>query len=527
MITNVDRGYFEYTITTLEEGLNTIRVKVADMWGKTASSGIVGVIYAPEKLAVEVLSPRDGEMTNSKISVVSGTITHGRAVTQALLYLNGVGTQITLTKEADSYTYPFSKEITLREGENTFAVEGTDDIGNSGSSGMMSVILDTTPPQVEITTPANNYLTNTTTVSVTGTVNDPAVSEVTVEVNGTGQTIAVVEGSFGGEVVLIEGTNTIRALALDPLGNEGSSQPVVVTYNSAAPTVSITSPTGGTRTNSDTITVNYTITGDATSAQFILNGVSEGILPETGSTTVSLAEGDNTIELQVSNQTITASSGVVTVVSDTTAPSISADVSEPWEEVDITVYSDEQLSSPPTVTVTGTDTTEVDMALTGVREWTGTYEIAADGNYLVEVQGTDKAGNLGSCTLSFSRNKETVSAFAGDTITVESNRLTVEIEIAEEVNDQSISTVFRYEDPRLGRVTEPAIFVRVKMGVPLRWAMRSMTVKAIYDLTKLPADISESSLVLYLWTPSRGGYVPVQGAIVDTVTHSITGTVTY
>jgi len=54
-----------------------------------------------------------------------------------------------------------------------------------------------------------------------------------------------------------------------------------------------------------------------------------------------------------------------------------------------------------------------------------------------------------------------------------------------------------------------------------------MTVKAIYDPTKLPADMLESSLLLYLWTPSKGGYRPIEGAIVDAVTHSITGTVTY
>jgi len=528
MIANVSDGYFEYTITTLEEGLNMIRAEVTDTRGDTASSGTVGVIYLPEILVVEVLSPADGSMTNTEISVVSGTITHGRAVTQALLYLNGVGTPLTLTKEADSYTYSFNETITLREGENTFAVEGTDETGDRGSSGTMSVVLDTTAPRVGITTPANNYLTNTTTVLVTGTVDDPAVAEVTVEVNGTTQTIAVVEGSFSGQVSLIEGTNTIEALALDPLGNQGSSPSVVVTYNSAAPTVSITSPTGGTRTNSDTITVNYTIAGDATSAQFILNGNAAQIAAESGSRTVSLVEGENTIEVRASNVTITASSGIVTVISDTTAPSMSVDVSEPWKEVVVTVYADEELSSPPTVTVTtGTDTTNVDMALAGVREWSGTYEIPEDGDYTVEAVGTDEAGNTSSIILSFSREKETVSAFPNTTITVQSSRLTVEITVDEQVKDQSISTVVRYEDPRLGRVSKPAIFVRVKMGVPLRWAMTTMTVKAIYDPTKLPADMPESSLVLYLWTPSKGGYVPVQGAIVDTVTHSITGTVTY
>ncbi len=524
---SVHSGYFEHDLTLETEGLNTIRAEATDARGNTDSSGTVGVIYVPEKLIVEVLNPPDGYTANTEVVTVEGRIIHGAPVESAILYLNGEGTQIDLTKEADSYTYSFSETITLREGENTFAVEGTDELGNSGSSGTMFGILDTTPPQVEITTPATSYLTNTGTLSVTGTVDDPAVTEVRVDVGGSQQTLTVTQSSFSGQVGLSEGPNTITASVIDPVGNERASQTIDVTYNPAAPVATIISPVGGTKTNSDTVTVNYTISDDATSAQFILNGNPEQVASESGSTTVSLVEGANTIELRASNETITASSGVVTVVSDTTAPSMSVDVSSPWKEVVVTVYADEALSSAPTITVTGTNTTNVDMALTGIRQWSGTYEIPEDGTYIVEATAADEAGNGSSCVSSFSRKKETVSAAAGDTITVESNRLTVNIEIDEEVNDQSISTVLRYEDPRLGRVTEPAILVRVKTGVPLRWAMTRMTVKAIYDPTKLPEGMPESSLLLYLWTPSKGGYVPVQGATVDPGQNTISGTVTY
>jgi len=206
---------------------------------------------------------------------------------------------------------------------------------------------------------------------------------------------------------------------------------------------------------------------------------------------------------------------------------MSVDISEPWQEVKITAYSDEELSSPPTVKVIGVDTTEVDMAPSGVRQWSGTYEIPADGNYLVEVQGTDKAGNAGSCTSSFTR--QSVSAAPGATITIVSEHLTVDIEVGQEVRDQSVSMVHHYEAPKLGVVAEPRIFVSVRTGTALQWAMTSMTIRATYDPAKLqlPEGMNETAIRLYLWTPSKGGYVPVQGAIVDTVTHSITGTVTY
>jgi len=357
------------------------------------------------------------------------------------------------------------------------------------------------------------------------------VSEIALDVNDTEQAIVVTEGSFSTEVSLSEGTNTIEASAVDPLGNEGSSGPVVVTYNEASPAVSITSPSGGTKTSSNFVVVDYTVARGANSAEisaeFILNGVSEGITPESGSRSVSLVEGPNTIELRASNGTITASSGVVTVVSDTIAPRMSSDVSEPWKTVLITVYSDEALSSSPTVEVIGDSTTEIEMALTEVRKWTGSYEIPEDGSYFVNVSSTDEAGNIGSCTSSFSRRKESVSAAPGGTITVVSERLEVDIVVGEEVIDQSVSTVHHYEDPETGRATEPAIFVSVKAGVPLRWAMTSMTIKAFYDPAELLEGMDETSLGLYLWTPSKGGYQPIEGATVDTTEHFITGMVTY
>ena len=433
---------------------------------------------------MEVENPSDGDITNSEACDVYGTVTHGAAVTTTTLYANRVGKEIVLileSPEGGRYTYSFNETITLREGENTFAVEGIGEFGNSGSSGTISVTLDTIPPQ--ITTPATGYLTNQDRVLVEGTVDDPAVSAIALNVNGTEQTITVTGGFFSGEINLIEGTNTIEASVVDPLGNEGSSETVVVTHNRAAPAVGITSPSGGTKTNLTSVVVDYTIAAAAASAEFILNGDSEGITAKSGSRTASLVEDPNTIEVRASDGTITASSGVVGIVSDTTAPSMSVDVSEPWKTVLIAVYSDEALSSPPpTVEVVGGSSTGVEVALTGVREWwTGSYEIPEDGSYIVEASGTDGAGNTGSCTSSFSRQKESVSAAAGDTITVVSKRLTVDIVVGEEVKDQSVSTVLHYQDPRLGRTTEIAIFVRVKMGIALRWAIRRITIKAFYD----------------------------------------------
>jgi len=282
--------------------------------------------------------------------------------------------------------------------------------------------------------------------------------------------------------------------ATNSAGTTASSGEIRVRYVPPPLEVIITNPPamafageGGTFVIVASVEVTGTVSDrTVTEATLILDGTDRTIIPvDNGYFEHELAlekEGLNTIRVEAADaQSNTASSGVVGIVSDATAPSMSVDVSEPWKTVLITIYSDEALSSPPTVEVVGGSSAGVEVALTGVREWTGSYEIPEDGSYIVEASGTDEAGNTGSCTSSFSRQKESVSAAAGDTITVVSKRLTVDIVVGEEVKDQSVSTVLHYQDPRLGRTTEIAIFVRVKMGIALRWAIRRITIKAFYD----------------------------------------------
>ena len=527
-VISVVAGSFNNTITLEQEGLSSIEVRATDASGNTGSSGTIGVDYDPGKPDVKVKHPTSGYVTKLDACAVDGTVTHGAAITDATLYVNGVAGALSLTLESaegGQYLYTFNTTITLVEGENSLAVETTDEFGKSGSSGTIPVTLDTTAPLVAITAPVTGYLTNQEMVLVTGTVDDPAVSQIVLNVNGTEKTIAVAAGSFSKEVSLVEGENTLEATASDSLGNEGSSGAVVVTYDSAAPAVSITSPATGTKTNSASMVVTYTIAPEATSAEFILNGVSEAITPESGSRSVSLVEGDNTLEVRASDGVNVGSSGVVRVILDGTAPSVTVELSEPAETILITVHSNEALASPPTVEVTNGATTEVEMTLTGVREWTGSYSIPEDGSYVVEVSGTDEAGNGGSYSTSFSR--ESVSAGAGETINVETDQLRLDIEVGEAVSDQSFATAVYTKDPRSGVEPKAAIFVKVDMGIALQRAIVEMTIKAFYDPAKLPEGADESTLKLYLWTPSKGGWSLVEGATVDTTEHSITGVVTY
>ncbi|MDP3722364.1 MAG: Ig-like domain-containing protein [Candidatus Omnitrophota bacterium] len=78
------------------------------------------------------------------------------------------------------------------------------------------------------------------TIAVSGTVDD---RQATVSVNGVAATVRE-DGTWSANITLTEGQNTIRVSAKDQAGNSGEDS-ITVTLDTAAPVVTITSPTSG------------------------------------------------------------------------------------------------------------------------------------------------------------------------------------------------------------------------------------------------------------------------------------------
>ena len=85
------------------------------------------------------------------------------------------------------------------------------------------------PLSVEITSPEDGAELTESTVTVSGTVSDPAAA---VTVNSASVTVAA-DGSFSTEVTLVEGENIITAAAV--LGGQNASDSVTVTYTPPPP----------------------------------------------------------------------------------------------------------------------------------------------------------------------------------------------------------------------------------------------------------------------------------------------------
>jgi pimeloyl-ACP methyl ester carboxylesterase len=131
----------------------------------------------------------------------------------------------------------FSAQIPLAEGPNIITVTAT---ATSGAVGTASetVTLDTTPPHVTITSPSNQFITTSPTISVSGNVNDIVVGtvnseQVTVTVNGLAAQVAN-RTFLATNVPLSMGSNTITAVATDRAGNSVNTQ-ITVTLQAPSP----------------------------------------------------------------------------------------------------------------------------------------------------------------------------------------------------------------------------------------------------------------------------------------------------
>ena len=109
-----------------------------------------------------------------------------------------------------------------------------------------------------ITTPEAGYITNEETVTIEG----KASPTTTIQLNNNGEEVGTAEigddGTFSFDANLTEGDNEFVATTLFNGDAAGSSEPVTVTLDTVAPTLTITNPVDGDVTNRETVTVEGT-----------------------------------------------------------------------------------------------------------------------------------------------------------------------------------------------------------------------------------------------------------------------------
>ena len=116
--------------------------------------------------------------------------------------------------------------------------------GNAATAKTVTFKIDTVPPTLSVTSPADKRVTNKTAITVTGKTNDTTSSPVTVTIklnSGSAERVEVgANGSFSKDLTLAVGNNTITVVAKDSAGKSTTVTRTIVVDQTAPVIKSVT-----------------------------------------------------------------------------------------------------------------------------------------------------------------------------------------------------------------------------------------------------------------------------------------------
>ena len=215
--------------------------------GGTASSAfsVTPKATAPT-LVISALA--DGSYTNNATLNISGSV----SATAGIPSVTVNGQSITVMPNGT-----FSTAIALVVGANTITVVATDTTGNLKSD-VRIINFDPVGPILVISMPADNSVSITSFITVTGSVNETSTVAVTNN-SGSPQSATMNGNLFSANVNLVSGVNTITIVATDLAGNTSSAKRTV-NYDTSKFTLAVTNPSQDMTTNRSTLVLMGTVT---------------------------------------------------------------------------------------------------------------------------------------------------------------------------------------------------------------------------------------------------------------------------
>jgi chitodextrinase len=399
-----------WTTTTATNGSHTLTAVARDAAGNATTSSGVAVTVDNSGPTVTLTAPASGATVSATVTV-SATASDSSGVVGVQFQLDGA----TLGTEDTTNPYSVSwNTTTATNGAHTLTAVARDAAGNTSTSSGVSVTVDnsgpppvdTIPPSVSLTAPANNAtVAGAVTVSATASDN-VAVVGVQFRLDGASlgseDTTAPYSVSWT-TTTASNGAHILTAVARDAAGNTATSSGVSVTVDNSVPTVTLTAPSGG-ATVSGTIPVSATASDNVgvVGVQFQVDGTNVGA-EDTGSpygvswSTTTVANGAHiltAVARDAAGNTTTSSGVAVTV--DNGAPTVTLTAPTGGATVSGTV----------TVSATASDTGGVvgvqfrlDGATLGAEDTNSPYSVswatttATNGAHTLTAVARDAAGN--------------------------------------------------------------------------------------------------------------------------------------
>lgn len=156
-----------YHATNLSDGSNSVSLQVTDNDGNVSDVATVSFVISTQAPTLNVTSPTENLLTNSKQVTVSGTAAAGSdAVTLSEVTINGEPADI-------GGGGAFSEEITLNEGENTITIVAKDSLGKT-TTVTRHVTVDTQAPVISDVEAEATTVNANGQIHITFKVTDPA-----------------------------------------------------------------------------------------------------------------------------------------------------------------------------------------------------------------------------------------------------------------------------------------------------------------------------------------------------------------
>ena len=198
------------------------------------------------KPVITILSPSSGAYVSNNKQPIVFTVTDevggsGIDTTSISVEIDSVKiTDISTSAITNGYSVTATPSNPLSDGIHTVTINVSDNDGNSALEQSVSFTVDTIPPVLNITSPADNLITNAAALNVTGSTNDTTSSPVTISIklNNIDQGSVTVDtgGNFAKQITLAEGVNTIIITAED-LAGKISTVTRTVTLDTSVPEI--------------------------------------------------------------------------------------------------------------------------------------------------------------------------------------------------------------------------------------------------------------------------------------------------
>lgn len=233
---NQNGHYYPVSVTATDKAGNSTTVDNTDT---TLGSKLQLVVKEKTPPVITITAPTAAALIVNNKPAITWTVTDD----DSGVNLNSIGitidsgskitSGITKTAISNGFKCTYTPTAALADGSHTIKVDASDNDGNAATQKSVTFKVDTVPPTLSITSPANGFITKSSSVTVTGKTNDVTSSPVTVTVNGAKVTIAD-DGTFTTSVSLKEGSNTITVIATDSAGQK-TTVTRTVTMDTIAP----------------------------------------------------------------------------------------------------------------------------------------------------------------------------------------------------------------------------------------------------------------------------------------------------